>query len=59
MFIAPVDTPRVRSATLRRMIDALSNAPLVIPTFAGRRGHPALFAASLFEAIRRASPEEG
>ena len=59
LFIAPVDTPRVRVASLRRMIDALRSAPLVVPTFAGRRGHPALFAARLFDSIRRASPEEG
>lgn len=59
LFIAPVDTPRVQAATLRRMIASLYPAPLVVPTFEGRRGHPALFATSLFEALRQASPQEG
>ena len=59
VFIAPVDTPRVQAATLRRMIAALGPAPLVVPTFGGRRGHPALFAAGLFEAIRHAPAGEG
>ena len=59
VFLAPVDTPRVLTVTLRRMIGALGKAPLIVPTFEGRRGHPALFAASLFEAIRRAPLEEG
>jgi CTP:molybdopterin cytidylyltransferase MocA len=59
VFIAPVDTPRVRPASLRRMIDALRSSPLVVPTYAGRRGHPALFAARLFESIRRAPAAEG
>jgi CTP:molybdopterin cytidylyltransferase MocA len=59
VFLAPVDTPRVRTATLRRLIDALGRSPLVVPTFGGRRGHPALFAASLFEAIRHAPADQG
>lgn len=59
VFLAPVDTPRVLAVTLRRMIGALSQAPLIVPTFEGRRGHPALFAASLFGALRRAPLEEG
>jgi molybdenum cofactor cytidylyltransferase len=46
----PVDHPLVRPATVARLLDAAraSGAPLTVPVLDGRRGHPALFAASLF-----------
>ena len=59
LFIAPVDTPRVRVETLSRMMASLSGHPLVVPSRRGRRGHPALFSASLFPALRGASPDRG
>ncbi len=59
VFIAPVDTPRVRVETLRRMLDAFPGRPLVVPTYRGRRGHPALFASTLFTALRQAPPDMG
>ena len=59
VFVAPVDTPRVRVATLRRMLDAFPGRHLVVPTYRGRRGHPALFASSLFPVLRQAPPEIG
>jgi CTP:molybdopterin cytidylyltransferase MocA len=59
IFVAPVDTPRVRVETLRRMLGAFPGRPLVVPTFRGRRGHPALFASTLFPALRQAPPEIG
>jgi len=54
-----VDTPRVRVETLRRMLDAFPGRHLVVPTYRGRRGHPALFASSLFPVLRQAPPEIG
>ena len=59
IFIAPVDTPRVRLETLRRMLEAFPGRPLVVPVYRGRRGHPALFASSLFPALRQAPSEIG
>jgi CTP:molybdopterin cytidylyltransferase MocA len=59
LFIAPVDTPRVRVETLVRMMESLPGRPLVVPTCRGRRGHPALFAASLFPALRGAPLDQG
>ena len=59
LFIAPVDTPRIQAATLRRMMEALAGHPLVVPVFHGRRGHPALFSANLFPALLGAPLDEG
>lgn len=59
LFIAPVDTPRILSSTLRRMMAALGATSLVVPVFGGRRGHPALFGASLLEALRLAPADQG
>jgi CTP:molybdopterin cytidylyltransferase MocA len=46
----PVDHPIVRPATVARLLEAAreSGAPLTVPALGGRRGHPAVFAASLF-----------
>ena len=59
LFIAPVDTPRVRVETLVRMRESLPGRPLVVPACRGRRGHPALFSASLFPALRAAPLDRG
>jgi molybdenum cofactor cytidylyltransferase len=59
LFIAPVDTPRVKVATLEQMKDALPGRPLVVPVFQGRRGHPALFSANLFPDLLRAPLDQG
>lgn len=49
----PVDHPLVRPATIARLLDAAreSGAPLTVPVLGARRGHPAIFAASLFEEL--------
>lgn len=50
VFFLPVDSPGVLPGTLRRLLDALQSSPekeLVIPTHAGRRGHPVLVRGAL------------
>jgi CTP:molybdopterin cytidylyltransferase MocA len=59
LFIAPVDTPRIKVATLQAMVEALADHPLVVPVFQGRRGHPALFSAALFPELLRAPLDVG
>ena len=59
LFIAPVDTPRVRVATLQKMTEGLSAHPLVVPVHQGKRGHPVLFSASLFPALKQAPFYQG
>ena len=46
----PVDHPFVRTDTVALLLKtfARGDAPLVVPVFGDRRGHPALFRASLF-----------
>lgn len=46
----PVDFPRIQAATVRALIDAFqrSQAPVVVPTYGGRHGHPTLFARSVW-----------
>lgn len=46
----PLDHPTVRSETIARLIDqaAASGAPVTLPIYEGRRGHPAVFERSVF-----------
>ena len=46
----PVDHPLIHENTVRKLIDMFrqSQAPLVVPTFNGKRGHPVLFGRALF-----------
>jgi CTP:molybdopterin cytidylyltransferase MocA len=56
-----VDCPLVAVDTVRCVIDAYraTGAPIVRPARGGRHGHPVLFAASIFDALRRADPSVG
>lgn len=46
VLVWPVDHPHVARETVVAVIDAFggTRAPIVIPTFGGRRGHPSIFA---------------
>jgi molybdenum cofactor cytidylyltransferase len=50
VLVWPVDLPHVRVATVERIVEAHRRigAPVVLPTFAERRGHPVIWGASLF-----------
>jgi molybdenum cofactor cytidylyltransferase len=52
-FLWPVDHPLVRIATLERLIEALAASArgIALPVHQGKRGHPALFAARLAQAL--------
>jgi molybdenum cofactor cytidylyltransferase len=61
MILCPVDHPLVSAelvAKLIREFDASGKA-VVLPTYHGRRGHPLIFRASLYEELLAASPEVG
>lgn len=45
VIFAPVDHPNIEPATVARLIE--SAAPVAIPQFLGRHGHPVLFARTL------------
>jgi len=56
-----VDHPAVAAETVRAVIRAFqqSGAPVVVPTYQGRRGHPVLISRSLFAALVSLPPDAG
>jgi molybdenum cofactor cytidylyltransferase len=60
-IVAHVDRPRVRTATVRALIEGwrATGADLVEPIHAGRRGHPWLASRALLATLRDAPPERG
>jgi CTP:molybdopterin cytidylyltransferase MocA len=60
LLLQPVDHPLVAAATVDRVVDALrGGATIAVPSWEGRRGHPAGFARSCWPALRAASPAQG
>jgi molybdenum cofactor cytidylyltransferase len=55
-----VDHPAVSAATIRTLLQSFreSAAPVVIPTYQGRRGHPVLLARTLFDELLRLGAED-
>jgi CTP:molybdopterin cytidylyltransferase MocA len=53
-LVWPVDLPHVHVATIERLMEAYrrQRAPVTVPTFAGRRGHPVIWDGSLFAELR-------
>jgi molybdenum cofactor cytidylyltransferase len=53
-LVWPVDLPHVHVATVERLIEAyrLRHAPVTLPTFAARRGHPVIWDQGLFAELR-------
>jgi len=59
-FVFLGDMPRVPAALLPRLVAAVeAGAAAAAPTCGGRRGHPVLFSAELFDPLRQASGDEG
>lgn len=50
ILVWPVDLPHVRVTTVERVMEAhrRTGAPIVVPTFAERRGHPVIWGSALF-----------
>lgn len=61
ILLCLVDSPFITADIVARVVATFqeTRAPLVIPTFQGKRGHPSLFARSMFEALKQAPPEQG
>jgi len=57
----PVDQPLVLPDTVDRIIEAWKrlHAPVVVPVYRGKRGHPTLFSATLADELMRAPETEG
>lgn len=61
ILLCLVDGPFMTTEIVRQVIATFRTAgsPIVIPTFEGRRGHPSLFARSMFQELREAPVDEG
>jgi molybdenum cofactor cytidylyltransferase len=58
-FLFLVDHPLVEPATIEAMIMNLAPSRIILPTFQGRRGHPALFSSDVLEEILALPSTEG
>ncbi len=56
-----VDNPLITREMVNRVIEAFreTGQPIVVPVFQGQRGHPALFARSMFDELLNAPADEG
>jgi molybdenum cofactor cytidylyltransferase len=61
LMLCPVDHPLVSAKTIAALLDGFEALPrnIVLPTFEGRRGHPVIFPARLYNELLQASPDVG
>ena len=61
LLVVPVDMPLIRPATVSTALHAFarSDRPILRVTHEGRHGHPVLFRASVFQALKTADPSLG
>jgi CTP:molybdopterin cytidylyltransferase MocA len=60
ILLHPVDHPLIDPATVDAVIGALvKGAAIAVPSYGGRRGHPAGFARTAWTALRGATADEG
>jgi molybdenum cofactor cytidylyltransferase len=61
LILCPVDQPLISAEIVAQLIARFDSSGklIVLPTHRGRRGHPAIFRASLYEELLEASAEVG
>jgi CTP:molybdopterin cytidylyltransferase MocA len=61
LILCPVDHPVVSAQLVSRLIEEfdVSGCAVVLPTYQGRRGHPLIFRATLYDELLAASPDVG
>lgn len=61
LLVSPADLPAVRPDTIARLIREAteSGAPLAVPVYQGKRGHPLAIAPALIPGIETLDPEVG
>ena len=61
VLLCLVDHPAVSAETVRRIVATFGQcgAPVVIPTYLGRRGHPVLIGRQLFDELLRLASDAG
>jgi molybdenum cofactor cytidylyltransferase len=60
-LLCPVDQPLISASLIGELIEAFENtrSAIVLPLYRGRRGHPVIFAARLYEELLNAPEEKG
>jgi molybdenum cofactor cytidylyltransferase len=61
ILLCPVDHPLVSASLVGNLIDAFlaTRPPIVVPNFQGRRGHPVIFSATVYEELLNAPMDQG
>ena len=61
ILVLPVDMPLIRPETVRAALGAFAagDEPVLRATYQGRHGHPVIFSAAVFPALRSADPKVG
>jgi len=61
ILLCLIDHPLISSALVHDLIEQFykTNGPIVLPVYEGRRGHPVIFSATLYEELLRAPLETG
>jgi molybdenum cofactor cytidylyltransferase len=61
MLLFLIDHPLISTALVRDLIEQFykTKGPIVLPVYEGRRGHPVIFSASLYDELLRAPLETG
>ncbi|HLI35338.1 MAG TPA: nucleotidyltransferase family protein [Terriglobia bacterium] len=61
ILLCLVDHPAIKSELIQQVCQAYqeSRAPVVVPRFQGRRGHPVLIGRALFQPLLKLKPVEG
>jgi molybdenum cofactor cytidylyltransferase len=61
LLVAPVDHPLVTAALIARLVEAFdsSAAPVIVPAFHGRRGHPVFFRSTVYAELLEAPADTG
>jgi molybdenum cofactor cytidylyltransferase len=61
ILLCLIDHPRISATLVDGLIDQFyaTRAPIVLPVFEGKRGHPVIFSATLFDELENAPDEVG
>jgi molybdenum cofactor cytidylyltransferase len=61
ILLCLIDHPLISSALVQELIEQFykTRSPIVLPVYEGRRGHPVIFSASLYDELLRAPIETG
>jgi molybdenum cofactor cytidylyltransferase len=61
MLLCLVDHPLVTAGLVTELIEKFqaTHAPIVLPVYEGRRGHPVIFSAAVYEELLKASADKG